>query len=1804
MTYTVKEIIYQQDKTTIARVYDELGKFFIAKYPTSELPSQEFLNSFKQEFDILTSLKHISQIIEVKEITPFKNGVALILEDTQSQSVANLIKQKNIQFPDKLKITQDICHALCAIHKKNIIHKDLNPANIIYNVHQKTAQLIDFGIATLLPRSYQEIKAPESLNGTLSYIAPEQTGRMNRGIDARSDLYSFGCSLYEIFTEQLPFNEIDAMALVHAHLAKKPIPPHVINSSLPSILSNIILKLMNKNADDRYQSSASLLYDIEKICDAHTKRIPLNTLCFDLATQDNQDKLIIPSKLYGREKEQIKLIEIFEQASLGQPQLLLIDGYSGAGKSALVNDIHKKMTEKRGYFISGKFDQTKKNIPYYAFLQIFNDLFKQLMSLSTEALEQWMEPIIKTLNKTGHALFELIPALKKIIHFDETEQSHELDSKQVEHRFNYAMQQFFSLLCTKEHPLIVFIDDWQWCDYSSIKLLRLLLATEKARHLMFIISYRENEIDTAHPFFQFLKDFLPSNFYDSAELHSGQQINDIKNNIETHRINLKTLSKENVTQLIQDTLNQDNVSDITDIVYQKTHGNPFSIHQTLRSLYEKKIIYYVQEKHAFSWQKEALRHVQISDNVIDIILERIEKIPIQTKEILQIAACIGNSFKIDTLLSVCEKTKEEIFPLLVEIIKEDFIQVLDEQFLNLKFTHDRIQQSFYLSLLEISKQQIHFKIGRFLLAQQKTKDRYENIFEIIGHLSKGRPLIKEEQDIFNLSSLYTHAAAQAKENGAYQESLQLCLTAESCLEEIALFNHLEKNQLKLRLSVIMADTALYTNQYELMIRACEFLEQQADPLIVAHAAKVKICYFNVSANYQKSVDIGFNHLKKIGINIPKNPSKIRIIFDLLYTLIVLFLFGNKKLHQKPTNHQPFSTCGIFLGDLIISASIAAPLAYPILIFFGMRQSVIHGISSSTPITLCSFSVINAAVFGNIKEAVKFRNIAENLARSYYPIHITSVHITSFLFIDFRHSSSVLKTCKEAQEHIIRGFELGNQESAGYLINARVYSLLFSEASLTYMKEEFAVLMTQIKKTNQEYTLISMQIALQAIEDLSNLQCKNFDTITGVYADAQIIEKKLREDKNMNTGLFLFSLIKSWMQYLQGNENNIESYFDIMAKHSNAALGSIIETYYHYIHALHMLRYGRVQQALLKKHIQYLKKNKTLMPINFSQKYALVEAEQLRHKKKYRMAEKKYEEAIEQAKKNQHLSDEAMALECTALHYKAQNKTLIAQAYMKEARNAYARWGAMAKVSLLEQQHPDLLSIASFNIERKHENSSTIKTLQTLQTSKTLKNGTLSNAQASQSLDLMSIIKASHALSKEINLKNLMTQMLHIALENAGADKGIFLLKNNKKLYIEGILTPQGIDVLQHLDIEQQEQKNIIPTSIIQYINNNQELIILDTPYEHSMFGKDIYILTQKPQAILCVPIIQQGKTIGILYLENNLTPQAFNKQRVETITLLASQAAISLENVLVYQNLEDKVKERTAKIEKLQEELLKTSREAGKSEVASHILHNAGNALTQVNTSSQILKEKTQSLRIENLEKAILLILEHQNNIEFYLNKDEKGKKILPYIAHAMLSLKSEKACIIKEAETLSSGINHVRDIINTQQMHAKKVIVEQELDLKLLIQETLDREQLLKDAHQIHVEQQLKNIKHRFFKGDKELIIHVLSTILNQHKKNLDNASLENKHIIIQIDESQNNNQQQEFKIQIEDNGETIKDEDRVRIFNYDYAHHPNQFGYGLHHAANNARMMGGSLSLQAPQHHTQGLSFLFTLPTRNTTS
>ncbi len=1501
--YQITETLNQGERTIVYRGIRETDQQpVILKVLKEAYPSPKRIAWFKREYDLLKRL-NLDGVVQAYDFLVYQNRLVITLEDFEGQSLARLIKLRPLRMTEFFPIAIKVVDTLGQLHQQQIIHKDINPSNIVFNSRSGQVKIIDFGISSDLSKEKAALNLSKELRGTLAYISPEQTGRMNRIVDYRTDFYSLGATFYELLTEQLPFPINDTIGLIHAHIAKIPTSPHELKLSIPQPLSDLILKLMAKNAEDRYQSAFGITADLERGSQSWKATGRIDS--FLIGQADVSSRFLMPQKLYGREAEVATLLNTFEDVCrTGTSKMMLVAGYSGIGKTMLVQEVHKPMTKHRGYFIAGKFDQLQRDIPYASLTQAFQSLIRQLLTDSEEQIAQWKHQLLEALGPNGAVITDVIPDLKRII--GEQPPVPPLGPLESQNRFNLTFQNFIRVFTRPEHPLILFVDDLQWTDTASLKLLQQLVTSLKNQSLLVLGAYRDNEVWEAHPLMVTL-----------AEIKAGGGV------VET--ITLSPLDLPTVNQIVADAVHStiEVALPLTRLVYEKTQGNPFFFSEFLKSLSDENLLTFNPQQGIWQWDLAHIKGRDFTNNVVDLMTHKVQKLPAATQAVLKLAACIGNQFDLQTLAIVYQKSPPETANDLWQALFEGLILPLDEEYkvmglavaglveeisANYRFAHDRVQQAVYSLIPADHKQQSHLQVGRLLHADAKKKNQHEQkIFDIVGQLNESHSLLTSATERNELAELNLLAGQKAKASAAFKPAHAYLQTGVKLLGHHGWKQHYK---LALQLHEEAAETAYLSGDFETM----ETLKETVLTNAANRLEKVRVYQIKVQAEIGKNQPVvGINAAREalalFGIDIPEKPTPAQAAQAMRETKAKWAGPGIDSLVNLPKMTDPEKIAiARLLQKLYFVSYVVDPLLYQVVVCQLVSLSIDYGNDPpSSPEGYIQYALILCGV-EDIENGYKAGKLAEQLVQQFGAEAITSAATVGCIF-----NGAVrvwVEHLKETLKPLLDTYQVGM--NTGNLMFATL-SLSFYANHLYWLGLELSGVEREIAKYNEVLHNIKQLMFVDILEiyqqSALNLLGKEAKTTPhwlagSVYneGDENSGRRKIHQETNNKYSLAHLYLNKVAMCYLFGEYaqalahtqtctqeyiGNVQGQGSVPVFIFNDSLSRL---------AMYQTVSSTEQSEILARVSENQKKMAmwaTHAPTNYRHRYELVEAEWSRVQGNHLESRDKYDQAITSAINSEYLSDEGLANELAAKFYLQRNQRQVARHYLRDAIYAYIRWGAVAKVQQLEKLYPDLLAQTMMTSMI----GSTFGTL-TGTLSATMSTRTQHSMGAFGAIDFMSVLKASQALSGSILLDKLLSDLMKIVIENAGAEHGYLILDQRGQWVIEaeGSLQQTQVTVLKSLPLTAE----LVPLTIINYVSHSQDNVVLNDAVQEGEFTRDSYIISRQPKSVLCFPLLNQGKLQGILYLENNLSTGAFTADRIEVLKLLSSQAAISIENARLY----------------------------------------------------------------------------------------------------------------------------------------------------------------------------------------------------------------------------------------------------------------------------------------------------------------
>ena len=1482
-------------RTVIYRAYNKRTKQpVIIKVLKAEFPHPQDTARFQHEYDLIRAL-NISGIVKPYSLEKYQNGLALVLEDFGGHSLKIYRENQDIDLTEFLQIGIQLATTLAQLHHHQIVHKDIKPHNIIINPETGEVKIADFSIAVSGTKETQGMISVDAIEGTLAYMSPEQTGRMNRAIDDRTDLYSLGITFYELLTGQLPFKAKTPLEWVHQHIAKKPISPDFLNSEIPPIIGELVMKLIAKTPEERYQSAWGVKVDLEICLQQLQTQGSIDP--FLIAQSDRTGKIANPRKIYGRDREMAILQSTFTRISQGPRETLLIAGHSGIGKSALVRQLQPWIRQHNGYFIAGKFDRYKQNIPYRALLSAFRELIRQRLTEPQDILEEFTETLQKALGTNGKIIADVIPEIELVI--GEQPDVSELSPTESQARFHRTFKAFVEVFTQEKHPLVLFLDDLQWADSASLKFIQLLMTEPESKYLLLVGTYRSNEVDATHRLIA--------------------TVNQMQNNgAVVNAIPLRGLEFEDIQDMVGDILNGggDRIAPLAQFIYNKTDGNPFFAIQLLQSLAQDNLLTFDFAQGEWQWELNRLQETEITDDVIELTLTQIQKLPEATQALLNLAACIGNRFDLNILTWVSEgqtsDTIQQLYPALQEglifpinqpeIITESVPDIEKAVLIDVeavetsyKFIHDRVQQAAYSLIPEEQKKIVHLKIGRLLLQNVQGVDLENKLFDIVEHLNLGYELIRDRRELCNLAQLNLATGQKAKAATAYEQALRYFNFA---LQRLGELGWQEEYELTLKLFIAAIETEYLQGKFNRVNELYDTAFEQAKTLL----DRVKLYELNIQINIAKNqpklaLTTGLKVLTLLGVVLPTQDKAIRSYANHLFQELPQDSHEIEALANLPVMTDPHKIAAMrVLVSMTPAAHLISPSLFPAVVFTMVKLSIEWGNSPLAAYGYGIYAMLLCGMHLKIEAAHQFGQLSVRVLNQFNaPEFKNKITLLYNVFVK-KYKFPTILSLQPLEDNIQTCLDMGDIEYGFYSAIHYVNFMFFIGESLELINQKQQEYLEKMQKVQIEFHISYIQVWRQMILNLQGESPDPCELVGSSFNERETLEIWIEQSQLLL--LFVASFCKTFLCYLFQDYSQAVQSGQLAEKYGKQGAGLPYWSEHNFYYSLSLLADcdrldKRARQTTLRKVTAHQKQMEIwaeFSPTNFRHKYDLVEAEKARVKGQTLLAMEYYDRAIQGAKKYRYLQEEAIAYERAALFYSHLGRDEIAQTYLKKAHYSYGRWGATAKLKALEEKYPMGMLQSTPLDEYAHFGQIT--------STSTSSSSSIHN----RGLDLASALKASQAIASEIVLSKLIETLMTILLENAGAQTAFLILKHNGQLGLKATASVETSEVILH-DYTPLSQNLILPLSAINYvIRTKQSLVLNDARYELT-FSTDPYILKNQPKSILCTPILDRGQPIGLLYLENNSAKSAFTPERLEFLTVLSSQLAISLENSLLYANL-------------------------------------------------------------------------------------------------------------------------------------------------------------------------------------------------------------------------------------------------------------------------------------------------------------
>ncbi|WP_224247051.1 trifunctional serine/threonine-protein kinase/ATP-binding protein/sensor histidine kinase [Hyalangium gracile] len=1716
----------------------------IIKTPMAPSPGPRERERYQREFSILQRLRDVKGVARPFACESIHERPVLLLERVQGETLSEVVGRP-LEVTLFLSVALSLASTLAEIHNRNVIHKDIKPSNIILEPSGE-ARLIDFGVATLQKVEHLAASPGHLIEGTLAYMSPEQTGRMNRAVDYRTDFYSLGVTLYELLTGQRPFQGKDALEWFHAHMAQTPRPPHELNEKVSAALSAIVMKLMAKTAEERYQSAEGLRADLLRCRDELGQGAPSP---FVPGEHDAPNRFQLPQRLYGREEQVSSLLQGFERVvTSARPELFLVSGYSGIGKSSVVHELHKPVVQRRSFFLTGKFDQFQRDVPYATLAQAIRGLVQQLLAGTEEALAQWRSRLNEAWEGHGRVLVELVPQLEVLV--GPQPPLPELSVSDAQHRFRRVVRQFLGVFARPEHPLVVFLDDLQWADLASLKLIEQLLSQKETPPVLWIGAYRDNEVSSSHPLVSVLEEVRKA----------GARITDIR---------LEPLSLRQVEQLVGDTLpgaGEELIIPLSALVHEKTGGNPFFLLQFMETLNQDGLLVRTPEG-GWRWSPEGVKARAYSDNVVDFMVGKLRQLPAVTQQLLQVAACVGNSFMLPMLgtLSAREATVEVEQGLEPALREGLLMRAGSEQY---RFLHDRIQQAAHALISEQERKALHLRIGRLMLESLSPEQLRESLFEVVSQLNAGVDLIEEPAERHRLARLNAEAGRQARASVALRPAISY-FTAAFALIPGDPWDTDYALAFQARMGRAQCDM-VSGNLQGARVLVEELRSRAREPGDMTEAYCLLADCFMSTGDIPSATSTMLECVERLGMPMAAHPTWQEASAAQEEVRRLLGARPIDSLIELPRMTDPETQVRMrALAVLFPKAYVTDNALLTIVLSRMVALSLQHGFVADAVVGFAWFGELSVALFKQYREGQAWVVLARSLVERYELEAYRSRVVLALQGISFW--TAPLST---VQEITLAGFQHSLQSGELYWACYFASSLVGNRISMGHdlgdVLQEAITRMDFVRKVGVFDAMDGLRIAQAVVRNLRG-ESSAFGSLTSEGFDEKEYEATLTS-RRMSTTQGSYWTHKLEARFVAGDYPEARR----AAEKAGEFLWSMHTTLrlrdYHLYRALTLAALFEEltpeQQARslseIRQHREHLAEWAEHSPESSRAGERVVFGELARLEGRPDEASRAYEEAIQVARAGGTPQYLGLASELAANFWRSRRSPIVAHTFAREARAAYLQWGALAKVQQLDSLWPNLGPAPVSSAET--------------QTSST----------DSTRIDALTVVKAQQAISGEIILERLVTTLVRAAIENAGAQRGVLLLPSGDTLSVVATATASSGSV--ELPSADGGARGELPWTILSYVRRTREHVLIGDATRPHPFSGDEYLVRSGARSVLCLPLMRQEQFTGALYLENNLATNAFSPARLALLGHIASQAAISIENARLYADvqrarqelrqandeLEQRVEERTRELKQAQARLVDTARSVGMAEVASNVLHNVGNVLTSAVINLEMMQRAVGASRLGKLKQATGLLLEHRQELSSFLAPGARGGHLPEYLARLADELVAQQTRLVEDMDAMGRHIEHIRAIVQVQQTYAKTSLMTEECDLGQLVEDALRIQMAALQRHGVTVHKELAPVPR--LKVDKHKVLQILINLLSNAKYAMDGSPEGERLMTVRL-----RVEGQHVQIQVEDDGMGIAPEARENLFTHGFTTRKDGHGFGLHSSALAAQMLGGRLTLES---------------------
>lgn len=1712
----------------------------------------------RQEFAITRGLPGI-RTVRPLALESAPDGPILISQDVGGESLVSCIHNR-LSLQHFLRFAVQMADAVAEVHAARLVHKDIKPSNFCLDARRQSVFLADFSVAELLPDEEEDLPRASALGGTLAYVSPEQTGRTEQLVDYRTDYYSLGVTFYELLSGRLPFDSIDPLEIVHGHIAKDP-PP--LPPEIPEPLAAIVNKLLAKSPDERYQSAAGLRRDLSQCLDALEGR--RSSQPFTLGQYDVPERFRIPTRVYGREQEIQTLLEAFERVAHSKegPTLVLVAGYSGIGKSSLIHELRRPIAKARGRFVAGKFDQVRRDIPYATLAQALDNLALQLLGDNDAYFESLRKRLRRALGPNARVIVDLSPRFATLL--GNPPAVAELPPAEARARLHATLGKFFAAIAPIEHPLVLFFDDLQWADPASLRVLQALMAQADIGHLLVVGAYRDNEVSPSHPLARTIEEI---------EQDLGRVVT----------ITLTGLPERHLEELVADmfSIEAEQARGLAQLLYEKTHGSPFFAIRFLHELHREGIFVFDSKSATWRWDLATIRERKYADNVVDLLTTHIERLPERAQRALELAACLGNVVTNHDLSIASGRSEVEIGDDLSAAVRDHLVLRVADGY---KFSHDRVQQAAYERITTSERPTVHRMLGRALLAHTPRSDVATRIFDIVSQLSRGLSAMTDFAERRELAELELEAAGRARRSCAFRTASQCLSIGIEALGPQAWDTAPELMQASCTLK---AECDFLSSEFTDAEALCQKLMQKVpDGPQKAAIYRTLIGIYTATGRPIDAAHTAIDGLKRLGVDLPPKPTPHEVAQRIAAIVQIFETRPIETLAELPPMTDPAKRAAIsILLDIGPPAIFIDKNLYSLAMLCVCELILEYGVTDESP---AAFGYLGIILVDRSVGQYRLGWLAGKLGWDLVEKHNISALRTKLGLTFGDMINPYGRHYRDNRRYMMEGLraseENGDLLFTCYTCNHVLGNMLICGDPLEEAARESQRLGDYVERAGDQNILDLVLVQKRLIATLRG-QTPRLGPFDGPDFDEGAFEERIAKSQ--------MALVRCWFLIRRTEALVFGGLFDeavVCAERAEELLWSFsveAELAEHLFfggiafagswESSSPTRRTKILQTLAANHAQFQAWSE-YCPDNFVCRRDLLGAEWARLEGRADEAATLYEAAIAAAKNNGFTQVEALALELAARFYRQRQLAIPALAYLRAARDAYVRWGATGKVRALEQGFIELRPIEGPSPERPSASTHAATTT--------------ADRNLHATLDIAAVLRATRSISEEIVLDKLVATVLRVLLADAGAERGHFVLLHDGDpvLVASGPSDATDTPPLTHIPLNQCD--DILPTSLARLVLRTGEAAIIHDARADARSAADRYVVRHHPRALAGVPIINHGQLLGLLVLEHRRLTGVFSRERLELIRILAAQAAVSIDNALLYAELDRRVQQRTRELEETQRRLVDTAHRAGMAEIATNVLHNVGNALNSVSVSTDVVLARLHQSRLGTLDRIAQLLGQHKSDLAGFFATDTRSRSLPDLVESLSKHLGEERQSNLDDLQRVYKHVGHIRDIVSLQQSFARAPRLVDDVSIAELIDDAIRISALDEARHGIEIVRDIAISPPRW-PVEKHRVLQILVNLIsNAGHALLAQPPGQKRRLVISVRVEN----EDLLRFSVHDTGCGISPDVMARLFTFGFTTRSAGHGFGLHSCAVAARSMGGEIFVHS-EGAGHGATFTLVLP------